>query len=298
MRLVTWSAGALTIGCAAIYGQNLTFEVASVKPAAPVAAGERMFMGSRGGPGTVDPGHITSSNMTLKALLVNAYGVQPYQINGPAWLDTERYDIIAKVPLETTKEQIAVMWQNLLAERFGVVLHHESREFNVDELVVAKGGPKLKQSEMDPNAPPLARTPGPPKLDKNGFPELSGPGMLTMMTIGQNGPTAHTVARAQSISQLTAMLGNQLRHPVVDKTGLTGKYDFKLEFTPDMSGAPLPPPPPGMAGPPGGPPGSASDPGTNLGAAVQQQLGLRLISGKAKLDVLIIDRANKTPTEN
>jgi uncharacterized protein (TIGR03435 family) len=104
------------------------------------------------------------------------------------------------------------------------------------------------------------------------------------------------VAKAQSLSQLAIMLGSQLRRPVLDKTGLTGKYDFTLEFTPDMNGLPLPPGAPGPSAPASG--GDASEPGTNVAAAVQQQLGLKLVSGKAKLDVLVIDRANRTPTEN
>jgi uncharacterized protein (TIGR03435 family) len=95
-------------------------------------------------------------------------------------------------------------------------------------------------------------------------------------------------ARAQGLSQLTAMLTNQLRRPVLDKTGLTGKYDFNLDFTLDLSGIPLPPPPPD----------NGSEPEPDLAAAVQQQLGLRLVASKATLDVLVIDKAEKVPTDN
>lgn len=73
-------------------------------------------------------------------MLISAYDVKAYQVSGPAWFGTERYDIAAKVPERATEEQVRVMWQNLLAERFGVMLHHESKEFQVEELVVAKGG--------------------------------------------------------------------------------------------------------------------------------------------------------------
>jgi len=310
MRQKLLSGGIAIFACALAFGQaaeNLTFEVASVKPAAPPESGGRMFMGGRGGPGTPDPGRITWTNATLKILLTIAYDVKNYQVNGPAWIDTERYDIIAKVPDGATKEQVNVMWQNLLKERFGMVLHHESKEFQVSELVVAKGGAKLKETELDPNAPPLAPPPppsgppGPPKLDKNGFPEMNGPGLMIMIQPGAaGGPVAHMGARAQPISGLATMLGNQLNRPVVDKTGLTGKYDFNLEYTPDMNGLPgLPPPPPGLAGPaPAPPPTEASAPGSNLAAAIEQQLGLRLVSGKAKLDVVVVDKAEKTPSEN
>jgi uncharacterized protein (TIGR03435 family) len=217
---------------------------------------------------------------------MTTYDVKAYQVSGPAWMATERYNVIAKVPEGATKEQVNVMWQNLLAERFGVVLHHESKEFQVEELVVAKGGPKLKESaEDDPSAE------GPPKFDKKG--ELSGPGLVTMITMGPNGPSAHTVAKAQPPSKLTTMLGNQINRPVLDKTGLTGKYDFSIEFTPNL--------PPGRPGP--GPVGAASfdnasEPGPNLADAVQRQLGLKLVASKAKLDVLVIDKAEKVPTAN
>jgi uncharacterized protein (TIGR03435 family) len=298
------NAGIALFGCVAAFGQakeDLAFEVASVKPAAPSPDG-RILVGGRGGPGTPDPGQITWTNATLKVLLTIAYDVKNYQVNGPGWLDSERYDVIAKVPEGATKEQVAVMWQNLLKERFGVVVHHESKEFQVQELVVAKGGPKLKETTLDPNAqqpPSPTGPPAPPKLDRNGAPEMSGPGLMMMIQMGPAGPMGHMVGRAQSISGLATVLGNQLNQPVVDKTGLTGKYDFNLEYMPDMSR--MPPPPPGLAAPapaPGAQSNEASEPGSNLVAAMQQQLGLRLASGKAKLDVVVVDKAEKVPTEN
>ncbi len=303
MRKALLCAGIAVFAGASVFGQaaeSLTFEVASVKPAAPPEPGGRFFFGSRGGPGTPDPGQITWSNATLKTLLTIAYDVKPYQVNGPAWLDTERYDIIAKVPEGSTKEQVNVMWQNLLKERFGVVVHHESKEFQVDELVVAKNGSKLKETTLDPNAPAAVEA-GPPKLDKNGSPEMNGPGLMMLIQVGATGgPVGHMVARAQTLSQLVTTLGNQLNRPVVDKTGLTGKYDFNLEYTPDLSGLRLPPgaalgPGPGPIPAPGD---NASEPGSNLAAAVQQQLGLRLVGSKAKLDVVVVDKAERVPTEN
>jgi uncharacterized protein (TIGR03435 family) len=100
---------------------------------------------------------------------------------------------------------------------------------------------------------------------------------------------AHSVAKGQPLSKLTTLLGNVLRRPVIDKTGLTGKYDFSIDFRMDLR----------ALGPAVTAPGdNATDPGPDLVAAVQQQLGLRLVPGKAMLDVLIIDKAEKVPTDN
>ena len=141
--------------CAA-FGQaaaeSPTFEVASVKPAEPqTGMGIRVMM--RGGPGSADPGQITYSNVSLKNVLTIAYAVKGYQINGPKWLDSERFDIVAKIAKGATKEQFQLMLQNLLAERFKLTLHHETKELPMYALVVGKSGPKLKESvEEDPAA--------------------------------------------------------------------------------------------------------------------------------------------------
>jgi uncharacterized protein (TIGR03435 family) len=266
----------------------VTFEVASVKPSAPGWEKGGVYFGpARGGPGTPDPAQITWTYARFRDLLMTAYDVKTYQLIGPAWLDAERYDIVAKVPAGASKEQVSVMWQNLLAERFGVKVHHESKEFQVEELVVAKGGSKLKETAEDVTAPP---SPGPPNF-KNGV--LAGPGMVTsIMMGGNNRGSAHAVARAQPLSKLTVMLTAQRNHPVLDKTGLTGLYDFDLDFTMDITGVPLPP------GAQPAPSTGASDPGSDIAAAVQQQLGLRLVGGRANLDMVIIDKAEKIPTEN
>jgi uncharacterized protein (TIGR03435 family) len=288
MRRAVLGTGLAILACGFAFGQasgNLTFEVASVRPA---AQGDRGFF--RGGPGTPDPSQIVWNMPTLRTLLTVAYEIKDYQLNGPAWLDSEHYDIVAKVPAGATKEQVNVMWQNLLKERFGIVVHHESKEFQVDELVVAKGGVKLKETTIDPHAPPAVET---GNSDKNGVPQMNGPGFMKTIQMGPNGLVGYVVARAQPLSQLATILGNQFRHPVVDKTGLTGKYDFNVEFTPEPSEVRLPP---GAA--PGPPGAEASEPGPNLVAAIEQQLGLRLVATKAMLDVVVVDKAEKVPTEN
>jgi uncharacterized protein (TIGR03435 family) len=282
----------VAIACAQ---SNVTFEVASVKASPPVQPGARVYFGPpRGGPGTSDPGQITWTYATLMAVLTTAYDVKAYQINGPAWLTNERYDFAVKLPAEATKEQARAMWQNLLAERFALKLHHESKEFAVDDLVVGKGGSKLKVSNDDTDT---AALPGPPKVNDKG--ELSGPGLVARIMIGPKGVgTAHAIAKAQTLAPLAAMLGNQLGRPVLDKTGLTGKYDFELDFSPDLKGLALPPPPAGGGAGLTGPADSATDASPDLTTAVQQQLGLKLVAGKANLDVLTIDKIEKTPTAN
>jgi uncharacterized protein (TIGR03435 family) len=274
------------------WAQNTgTFEVASVKSSPPFKPGV-YFGPPRGGPSTSDPGQITWTYATLKNVLMTAYDVKNYQINGPDWLGTERYDFAVKVPAGATKEQVRTMWQNLLGERFGVALHRESKEFSVEELLVGKGGPKLKESKDESVEAP----PGPPKMDDKG--QLSGPGFVTRIRAGPKGAMAHSSARAQSLSQLTTMLGSQLGLPVLDKTGLTGRYDFELEFAPDLKEFALPPPPPGGGAGLTGPADTVTESGPDITTAVQQQLGLKLVAGKAKLDVLVIDKAEKMPTAN
>jgi uncharacterized protein (TIGR03435 family) len=291
--------GALVVSAAIAFAQNApspAFDVASVKPAAPQGEG-RMFVSVRGGPGTQDPGQMTWTNMSLMMLLTSAYDVKNFQVTGPDWLNSERFDISAKLPTGTTKDQSRVMLQNLLAERFHLTLHRESKEVQGYELVVGKNGSKLKESspadaaaDAGPPGPP-----GPPKRDANGFPLLERPGMVAMVQAGPKGAVARLAAKGQPLSELMRMLGNQISRPVVDKTGLTGKYDFTLEYAPDMS-AMGPMPPSAAGGQP--PPEGGDDSAPNMLTAVQEQLGLKLDAKKIQVDILIIDKIDKVPTEN
>ena len=279
---------------------TLTFEVATVKPWAAGPDG-RLYSSASGGPGTKDPGQISYTGMTLRNLLAIAYTVKDYQITAPAWMATERYDILAKIPAGTTKEQFNVMLQNLLKERFHMTLHRESKEMQGYELLVAKGGLKMKEVAADPNAPVNdgpAFAPGErPVMDKNGFPILPRPGLVSMVSLKGMSLDAHFTAKEQSLPRIVEMVGNEMKGPIVDKTGLTGKYDFNLEFAPDIRNFPgLPPPPPPE---PGGAP--APDPPTTgppFQAALQEQLGLRLEQKKVSVEMLVMDRVDKTPTDN
>ncbi|HEY2844434.1 MAG TPA: TIGR03435 family protein [Bryobacteraceae bacterium] len=292
----------LLLACFSLaFGQaqgDLTFEVASVKQTPPTEPGGLVFFGPpRGGPGTSDPGQITWTNAALRNILMTAYDVQTFQITAPDWMSSERYDIRAKVPAGATKAQVNVMWQNLLKDRFGMTVHHELKEMQVQVMTVAKNGLKMKETSLPPDAEPFTPPLAPPK--PGGLPELNGSGMIVSITIIANNPSARAVAKGLTASEIAGKLVGLLRQPVVDKTGLTAKYDFTLEFTPDLAGMPLPPPPPGGAGPgPAAPAAGASDPVSSIPAAVEKQLGLKLTGGKDKIDVIVVDRAEKIPTEN
>ena len=216
MRTLPFFAASLILACVCVFGQtadNLTFEVASVKRTPPAEPNARVFFGPpRGGPGTSDPGQITWTNAALRNILMTAYDVQTYQVTAPDWMNTERYDIAAKVPTGATKTQVNVMWQNLLKERFGMVLHHESKDFQVEELTVAKGGSKLKETS-DPNIEGFTPAAGPPKLDKNGFPEMNGSGAIFMIFVNANNPTARMIAKALPSSDIATRLADSYVAP-------------------------------------------------------------------------------------
>ena len=289
------------------------FEVVSVKPAAPIT-GNRISVMMRGGPGSPDPGQITYTNVTLKNVLMNAYGVKGFQISGPSWLDSERYDIVAKLPRGATKAQFMVMLQNLLAERFKLTLHREKKDLPMYALVVGKNGPKLKESVDEP-APkegdaPKAGGPadgpvvmGRMAMGKDGFPVLppgaGGRGSTAIMLMNGN---ARMTATKQSMAGLAEMLSGQLDLPVVDMTGLTGKYDYTLYFAPEGGlgmklGMLAPPPGEGGGGAPmASAPDAQSSP--NLFSALQEQLGLKLEQRKGPVDLLVIDHLEKAPVEN
>jgi uncharacterized protein (TIGR03435 family) len=288
-----------------------------------------MMMGMRGGPGTQSPGQWTATNMNVRDLMAKAFNVKSYQITGPEFMDTQRFDILAKVPGGATADDLNVMLQNLLKERFGLKLHHDTKEMSMYALVIAKNGPKLKESEAQP-APgpgqaqgpgpdgPPAGPPPPPKMGKDGMPELPPgmrrPGGLMMMMVPGR---MRMVSTGAPLSRLVEFLARQYDRPVVDQTGLTKNYDFTLDFLPEGGGRGMPMPPPGM-GP--GPGARVADGGGGVGAAgggdagpvkmpeggeaptlamaIQEQLGLKLEPKKGPVDMLVVDHVEKAPTEN
>jgi uncharacterized protein (TIGR03435 family) len=203
----------------------------------------------------IDDGNLDALNVTLKTMVLSAYGLKDAQLFGlPKWGDSMHFDIRAKIinpdknQLEAlTFEQIQSMQQPILTDRFQLKFHREIKALPVYELVTMKGGPKFKEA-----------TPT----------ELKG----------DQGMTVHNrslVATAKSISALVDQLSRQLQRVVVDKTGLSAKYNFQLSWSPDDAG----PPTADVAAPP------------DIFTALQEQLGLKLQPGKAEIDTFVIDHA-------
>jgi uncharacterized protein (TIGR03435 family) len=180
----------------------------------------------------------------------------------PAWMETATFDIVATVPPGATREQANLMLQNLLADRFQLKVHRSTRELPVYALVVARNGPKLKASVDDPNAP---RPRG------------------TMWSGGRK----RFEFNRQTMAGFAGTLQNDVDRPVIDRTGLEGTYDIRLEFAEIKSTLPI------GAGP------VAPDPqAPELFTALTEQLGLRLESRRGPVEVLVVDSALRQPTEN
>jgi bla regulator protein blaR1 len=275
MAGIGWAV--LTAGV--LMGQEpLKFEVASIKPSAGDDHRRMLQIQPGGGMRTV--------GTPLKMLITFAYDVRDFQISGgPGWINSEQYDIMAKgegadaggppsdprnisdAEMKTRTEQLRERLRSLLADRFQLVIHKETKEQSVYALVVGKGGSKLKVAEI--------KAGDRHRMMRMGRGQISGEGV--------------------ELDMLTNALSNQLGRPVVDRTGLKGPFDLKLEWTPDPGqgggqfGGPLPP---GVDAPP--PP----DPnGPSIFTAIQEQLGLRLESSKGPVETIVIDKAEK-PSAN
>lgn len=285
----------LLIFCGVALGQAPSpsphFDAASVKPAARPGPGQGSDV--RGGPGTNDPGQIAYTRVFMSQVLRKAFGVVwDFQFSGPNWLDAEMYTINAKIPPGTTQEQFQLMLQNLLAERFGLKFHREKKVVPAYELVVADGGPKLKESAPETGASESAAAP--PRtlaVDQDLFPVLP-PGVNSRRSI-TNMRARHTM-RNTSMSQLAGILERETDRPVADKTGLIGKYDFKLEYSIEGLGGQMYV----ARAQQGLDANTQNDGGPSLFNALQQQLGLRLIDQKDPFDVIVIDHLEKVPAEN
>jgi uncharacterized protein (TIGR03435 family) len=259
------------------------FEAASVKAADAGARRELM----EGGPGTGAPGQISYRSVSLSRLIQTAYGVKAYHVSGPDWMGTTRFDIVAKVPGGASKRQFGLMLQNLLAERFGLRIRHESRDLPGFELLAAKDGVKLK--------------PASGRLNPDQVPEFGRGGRLVYWERnGHRGVYSlekglfRLVGLSQTAADLLTLCEQRIRLPGVDRTGLTGEYDYSFDMAPDIPAAAREPL--GGAGEPSA--GVAMEPGPDFAAAFQRQLGLKIEKKKIPVDVLVVERVNRAPVEN
>jgi uncharacterized protein (TIGR03435 family) len=265
-----------------------SFEVATIKPA-------------HGGPlpglGAPMPNIFRVSNVTIRDLILIGYGLpagsplggaSTRALGGPGWIDSNRYDVegkipdamlaqIQKLPSPLRRQQMLLMVQSLLAERFKLVAHVETREMQVYDLVVAKGGPRLTVArEVQPGdaTPPPPVTPGKPPN-----PADMRQGVM-VRSKGKN--EMEMTAKGQSLASFAQMPFFGLESPVVNKTGLTGKYDFTLDWSRDQDGMPDT---------------QADTDAPGLFTAIEEQLGLKLVATKGPVDVIVIDHI-ELPTEN
>jgi uncharacterized protein (TIGR03435 family) len=274
---------ALAVLIAAHIGFAQTFEVASVK-AEPTGSQAPRMVAVIGGPGSKDPTRIRFVNYSLRALTQSAYSVAYYQVSGPEWTEQLRYEVMATLPEGATKEELYSMLQNLLAERFKLAIHREEKTMPLYSLTVANGGPKLLKTAPEQDASDDSDKHGPVNLkrDKDGYPKLS-PGVNMAMMSGPTGTFARLQGHNQAIAYLVQNLSAQLAAPVRDDTCLIEKYDFTLAW---------------ISHPAGQLPTESEDAGPSLISAVRQQLGLKLIAKKGQVEIIVIDHAEKQPSEN
>jgi uncharacterized protein (TIGR03435 family) len=299
----------------------LAFEVASIKPSEPIGGGMGKVMIRMGVQN--DGAMVKYTGMTLKALVQNAYSVKDYQVTCPSWMDTDRYDISAKLPDGASKEQAPLMLQTLLKDRFKIALHREKKDHPVFALVVGKNGPKLKAAEVSADAPGApgsgdagrAHLPPPPPAGPSPNAIIAGgpggrmpPGAMSMR-FGPNG--GHLDAKAMTLARFADAISRFLDRPVIDQTGIEGNYDFAIDISPDemggmmsqMKGAMIVAPPVGgtVAGGPGPGHGGPEAPNAPEGGSLFQSIqsyGLKLEPKKTAMDMIAIDSAEKAPTEN
>jgi bla regulator protein blaR1 len=274
---------------AAASAAPMKFEVASIKPSAP---GQR-FIRVEIQPG----GRLTCQNVPAKWLIEQAYGIKDFQLSGaPGWIGSDHYDINAEADTSAAylpKEQIQAMVRSLLADRFALKTHTETKEMSVYALVVGKNGPKFHESaKVAPEPGPDGGGPGgpgaggPPDGPPNG-PKRLGRRGGAMMRMGRGEISAQQISMTVFATQLSQMLGRS----VIDKTGLTGKYDLKLHWTPE-EGEFAGPKEPGPDAPP------PADPnGPSIYTALQEQLGLKLEGRKGPVEIVVIDHIEK-PSAN
>jgi uncharacterized protein (TIGR03435 family) len=234
---------------AALRAQQPAFAVATIRP----SSGAVQF--EHDGKTDITPVTLQMHDVTVDTCIKWAYGVQISQISGPAWLDSDRFDIIAKADSPTTEALMKLMLQTLLGDRFQLTFHHQNKESKAFVLTLARGGAKLSPAAA-PDAKPFRQN-------------------------SANG----TVAKSMTIRDFGDFLSGPVQMPVVDETGLTGKYDFAIDFTPY-----LPDPSKNMDA-------TRPDATSILMAAMHDELGINMETRKTEVDVMVIDHVEK-PSAN
>jgi len=233
-----------------------TFEVATIKRSQPDEQRAVMVVGTR----------LATRATSLVDLMMFAYGVHSLQIvDGPEWIGAEKFDVVVQpsLPGRPSTAQMRSIVQKLLADRFKLAFHHAQRELPVYRVITAKGGPKL--------------TPATKEERENNTAALG---------IGSGGMTVINASMSEFASLMQRYV--RLDRPIVDHTGIAGKYDFKLSWTPDFSQFDGNPPPG---------PAKSDENAPSLYTAIQEQLGLKLEAAREPADVLVIDRVER-PSEN
>lgn len=308
---------------------NLTFDVASVRPSPPIDK-QKMAADIQAGKMPNFGVHINGlraeyNYVTLKDLISAAYKVKAIQVTGPAWLATDHFDIVAKMPDGSKKDDAPAMLQALLADRFKLVCHRETQEHPVLALVIGRGGPKMKESPGDAPAidPDTPLKPGEIQMDTP-----DGPARMTIdrkaggatLNMGAKGTITYSMdtqsmmmhmtsskttmaALADTLTAMMTQMGGGSGRQVLDQTGLKGNYEVTLEFSladamaaARAQGMDVP----GGGGSASGSAGVASDPGGggSTVAASVEKLGLKLEQRKAPVEQIVVDSMEKTPTEN
>lgn len=322
IRSLLISAAAMLMAPIAVLGQaptgKLVFEVASVRQSPPPDMQKMMTdlqAGKRPQSAHIDGSRAVYTYMSLKELIANAYKMRAYEISGPDWLATDRFDIAARLPDGASKDDAPDMLRVLLEDRFKLTAHREAQEQPVLGLLVGKNGPKLKEAtataEAVDDTEPLK--PGESKMDTPDGPVrlVRNPDGSTTYKMGAGGAftlkfdgetrSMHMVADSITMKGFAVMintLGGGEGRQVVDMTGLTGHYQAAIDFSLVDLVSSLHDQ--GITVPMGAPGGSAAtDPeGGATVAAALEKLGLKLEKSRAPVDRLVVDHVEKLPTEN
>jgi len=289
MRTTLSAAGWLLVAASTAFAQaKPAFEVASIRPSADQVTGVRVGFQATGS-------QVRVTGMSIKDYVGIAFGTRPQQIEGPEWIGSQRFDVVATIPDGVPSSQATAMLRTLLEDRFQLKVHRESKDLPVYVLGVSKAGARLTESKPDPNA----------TAEPAGTVNVSGGGNNTGVGVNIGGGRSFAVAdnqvqiRGMQMRDVAEVLTRFVDRVVVDQTGLTKTYDITLDLTPDEfnairirsavnAGVPLPPQAMRLL--------DNASPDTL--SAPLSKFGITFEARKAPLEVIVIDSVLKTPTEN